>query len=130
MISGELWGKDQGWESFYKGRNRSAAWRSRSRRRRAVLAFRLSLGATVLGFGSVSGPRRPCIWREPRRSGSPIPGTPRRIRGGVGRGRHPDRLDYRASAHAAPSSVPGVRPGPYTLRAIGEQLTSASGLRC
>ena len=27
MISGELWGKDQGWESFYKGRNSSAARR-------------------------------------------------------------------------------------------------------
>ena len=39
MISGELWGKDQGWASLYKGRNSSAARRSRSRWRRAVVAW-------------------------------------------------------------------------------------------
>jgi hypothetical protein len=41
-----------------------------------------STGGSRLGLGLVSGPQRPCTWREPRRAGSPIPGASRRTRRG------------------------------------------------
>jgi len=76
MVSGELWGRGLKLGELLQGPQECGPCRS-SRSSAAPCHHGTSLGAggTVLGFGSVSGPRRPCIWREP------IPGKPRRTRG-------------------------------------------------